>query len=88
MTVAGISVALLILLILIITAVVKRFTPSDEHMELKDYYPVKGKEVQVILQDTLYEKKGILQDGQVYLDYETVKDIFNDRFYWDEKRIF
>ncbi len=84
MTVAGISVALLILLILIITAVVKRFTPSDEHMELKNYYPVKGKEVQVILQDTLYEKKGILQDGQVYLDYETVKDIFNDRFYWDE----
>ncbi len=41
MTVAGISIALIILLILIITAVVKRFTPSDEHMELTDYYPVK-----------------------------------------------
>lgn len=84
MTVAGISAAFIILLIIIITALVRKFTPSDEHMALTDYYPLEGKEVQVLLQDTVYEQKGMLIDGQVYLDYSTVADIFNKRFYWDE----
>ncbi|SHO49394.1 glycosyl hydrolase family 18 protein [Anaerocolumna xylanovorans] len=83
MTVAGIAVALIILLVIILSAIVKKFTPSNEHMALTDYYHVKGEEVQVVLQDTLYEKQGILKDGQVYLDYNTVADIFNKRFYWD-----
>lgn len=83
MTVAGISIALVILLIIILSAVVRKFTPSNEHMALKDYYHVKGNNVQVVLQDTLYEKQGILKDGQVYLDYQTVADVFNKRFYWD-----
>lgn len=84
MTVAGISIALIVLLIIIISALVRKFTPSDEHMALTDYYTLKDREVQVILQDTVYDRKGLLADGQVYLDYSTVADIFNKRFYWDE----
>lgn len=83
MTVAGISIALVILLVIILSAVVKEFTPSHEHMALTDYYQVKGDGVQIILQDTIYDKQGLLKDGQVYLDYDTVADIFNKRFYWD-----
>lgn len=83
MTVAGIAVALIILLVIILSAIVKKFTPSNEHMALTDYYHAEGKEVQIVLQDTLYEKQGILKDGQVYLAYDTVADIFNKRFYWD-----
>jgi spore germination protein YaaH len=39
--------------------------------------------VLVILQDQISEEKGMLLDGKVYLDYETVIQEFNHRFYWD-----
>ena len=52
-------------------------------MLLTDYYQVEDSEVLIILQDRIYEKKGMLLDGKVYLDYETVIQEFNHRFYWD-----
>jgi len=44
---------------------------------------VEDTEVFVILQDKIYEKKGMLIDGVVYLEYETIVSEFNHRFYWD-----
>ena len=59
-------------------------TPSNEVMQLTDYYKVDEKEVMLILHDEIYEKKGKMIDEHVYLDYETVINIFNHRFYWDK----
>lgn len=61
----------------------EHLTPSNEVMKLTDYYKVEDEEVMIILQDNIYEKKGKLIEEEIYLDYETVVEIFNHRFYWD-----
>ena len=81
--VIGTSAVMLLIVIILGAALVKKLTPSDEVMLLKDYYPLEDTEVLVILQDQISEEKGMLLDGKVYLDYETVIQEFNHRFYWD-----
>lgn len=80
----GIAVAILTLAIGIGIAVIKKLTPSDEVMLLTEYYQVEDTEVMIILQDEIYDKSGIMSDGTVYIDYDTVVNEFNNRFYWDQ----
>jgi spore germination protein YaaH len=80
----GTSIALLIIFIVIIASIMKSLTPSKEVMALDEYYKVNDNEVLIILQDKVYDKKGLLADGKVYLDYDTIISTFNKRFHWDE----
>lgn len=82
--IVGIIVAILILAIGIGITVINKMTPSDEVMLLTDYYQVEDTEVMIILHDELYDKSGIMADGTVYIDYDTVVNEFNHRFYWDQ----
>jgi len=79
----GTAIALLIIFIVIIASVMKSLTPSKEVMALDEYYKVNDKEVLIILQDRIYDKKGLFVGNQVYLDYDTVVQTFNKRFHWD-----
>lgn len=81
--IVGTIVAILILIIGVGIVVVKKFTPSDEVMPLTEYYQIKDSELMIILQDKIYDKSGIVADGIVYIDYDTIKNEFNNRFYWD-----
>ncbi|MDF2609933.1 MAG: glycoside hydrolase family 18 [Lachnospiraceae bacterium] len=81
--VIGAGIVLAIIIIVIAAFLIKLFTPSDKVMELSEYYETLEDEVLVILQDEIYEQKGLLSDGVVYLDYETIVEKFNQRFYWD-----
>lgn len=81
--VIGTSAVILLILIIVGVVITNKFTPSDEVMLLTDYYQIEDSEVLVILQDRIYEKNGLLLDGKVYLDYETIVNEFNHRFYWD-----
>lgn len=83
LAVIGSAIAVIIIAAAAISMVVEIMTPSKEIMELSDYYQVEGKEVLVILQNELYDKPGLLIDGKVYVDYDTVVKEFNHRFYWD-----
>ncbi|NLO08594.1 MAG: glycosyl hydrolase family 18 [Clostridiales bacterium] len=80
----GIAAAILILAIGVGVAVIKKMTPSDEVMLLTEYYQVEDTEVMIILQDEIYDKVGIMADGEIYIDYDTVINEFNHRFYWDQ----
>ena len=80
----GIAIAILILTIGIGIALIRKMTPSDEVMLLTEYYQVEDTEVMIILQDEIYDKSGIMADGTVYIDYDTVINEFNHRFYWDQ----
>lgn len=77
----------IVVLLFIITAgalaLIHKFTPSEKVMPLTAYYPVGQDEVLVIMQDHIYDKKGLFQDNRVYIDYDTVKNTFNKRFYMD-----
>jgi Predicted glycosyl hydrolase len=77
---------ILVLIVIIIsgtTILIKKFTPSNEVMKLSDYYKIKNNEAGIILQDKIYDKKALLLNGVVYLDYDTVVENLNKRFYWD-----
>lgn len=79
----GSATAIIIIMIALGAVVINKLTPSKEIMQLTDYYPVADSEVLLILQDEVYEKKGMLLENEVYIDYETVVQYFNHRFYWD-----
>lgn len=81
--VIGTSAVIFLILIIVGIVITNKLTPSDEVMLLTDYYQVEDTEVLVILQDHIYEKNGLLIDGKVYLDYNTIVKEFNHRFYWD-----
>lgn len=84
-SIIGTTVVLLIIITAGVIALINKFTPSDKVMLLTDYYQVGADEALVIMQDSIYEKKGILEDKHVYLDFNTIKNTFNKRFYWDSK---
>ena len=80
-------IALLVLAIVIagIALLVKRYMPSNREMALTDYFKVSEGEMQVILQDQIYDTKALYENGQIYVDYGMVHDYLNSRFYWDSK---
>lgn len=83
-TIIGLSAVVFIIIITIGISIIKKFTPTDEVMLLTDYYQVDEADVILILQDEVYEKRGLLIDGVIYIDYDTVIEKFNHRFYWDK----
>ena len=86
----AVMVLVVILLIVVVaavgvlTAAIKRHTPSDTRMNLNTYYGLeKEADVALVLQNTVSDTKGKWMDGRVYLDYETVSNVLGGRFYWE-----
>ncbi|WFR57746.1 glycosyl hydrolase family 18 protein [Anaerocolumna sp. AGMB13025] len=79
----GTLIALVLFAVIIGAAIIKKFTPSNQVMNLTDYYKLNTQEVAVILQDKIYDKKALSEGGTIYLDYDTVTGLLNKRFYWD-----
>ena len=77
------AVVVLLIIVISIISVVRKNMPSKKHMDLKDYFNVQDGQVQLILQNEPGSTPGLYEDGQVYLDMGTVKEILNPRFYWD-----
>ena len=77
--------AVIIGIIVIITAIilVNKFAPSKEVKDLAEYYNIKENEYLVVVQNEIAEKHAISIDGEIYVDYDTVAENFNHRFYWD-----
>lgn len=73
-----------VVLFVICGNLLKRYIPTKETKDLSEYYGLTSEEeMGVVLDDTLLKAKGIYLDGKAYLDYETVHDDINERFYWD-----
>lgn len=79
----GITLFLLVVLITGVAILIKKFVPNNEMISLTDYYTVEGDELLIVLQDKVHEEKGLLIDGEAYIDYDTVANYLNKRFYWD-----
>lgn len=74
----------LIVLVIAISAIaIKKLVPSKKVMDLKEYYKVDSDKVMVILQNKVSDEQGLYLDGVAYVDYETVREYLNHRFYWD-----
>lgn len=77
----------LIALVLVITLGVKliqKYTPSKEHLDLREYYGIEADtQVAITLNNEVLENYATMIDDHVYLDYHFVHDVLNERFYWD-----
>ena len=51
---------------------------------MTEYYHLQADDdISLVVDHEVLETPGKYIDGEVYVDYETVHDRFNDRFYWD-----
>lgn len=82
---AVIGTGIIVGIILLVAAyfIIKAITPSKERMDLTEYYNTEDGIITLIMQDRIYDKRGLLIDDAIYIDYETVVNEFNHRFYWD-----
>ncbi len=81
------AVIFLIAAVLLVTyaaRIIERYIPSKEKQDMKAYYGLQAKDdMALVLDDKVTEVLCKYIDGQVYVDFDTVHDTFNDRFYWD-----
>lgn len=83
--VSVIGIVLLIIAILGISTLVKKYTPSKERMDLSKYFNISSdSDVAIVLNKEKSDTKATMINGEIYLDYNFVHDFINPRFYWDE----
>lgn len=86
-------ILVVVLLLLIVVAatvigkIVDKYTPTKEAADLyKEYHVEQNSDMAaIILQDELSEKKALVENGVIYLEFNMIKDTFNHRFYYDEQ---
>lgn len=79
-----VAVVIIIILVLVIGKLVDKYTPTKETQDLYEYFGLTSEEaVAIVLDHEILPQQASVKDGTVYLDYETVKELFNERFYWD-----
>lgn len=81
---AAISLIIVVLLFMLLGKIIEKYTPSKDRQALSDYYQLTSEEdVAIILNNEVLDVHGKMIDGHVYLDFDTVHDLINSRFYWD-----
>lgn len=82
-----IAAAIFIVVVIIIAGVsvlIKKYSPSKERVDINAYYNIQNEDDMAILLDNeRLEDMAKYWDGHVYLEYQTVHDNLNQRFYWD-----
>ena len=77
---------IIILLIMGINYLIKKYSPTDERMDLYTYFNLEeGDEAAVILQDELTDIRARIIDGEAYVSTDILYEYLNPRFYWDAK---
>lgn len=77
------------LIIVIIAAIAgfflwRRYGPSNEQADRNQYYGIEQEgQVAVVVNNNILKPTGMISDGEAYLEYTTVRDYINERFYWD-----
>lgn len=79
-----VGLIILVLGFILISNLIKKYTPTKEHQDLTEYYNISEEsQVAITLNHSVLENQGTMIDGHLYLDYHFVHDILNERFYWD-----
>lgn len=82
-----IAAAIFIVVVILIAGIsllVKKYSPSKERVNLNSYYNVQNEEdMAIVVDNQRLEDVAKYWEGHVYLEYQTVHDYLNERFYWD-----
>lgn len=83
--IAALLLIVVIGLILVIGKKIENYIPSEEVQDLKEYFGIEAPDDVAVIRDQKFSDiKAKCLDGTIYLDFDTVHDQFNSRFYWDE----
>ena len=83
---AAVFLIVVILIVMLINYLVKKYSPSDEWMDLSAYFNLEqGDEAAIILEDDLTEFRARILDGEAYVTTDFLYEQLNQRFYWDAK---
>lgn len=73
-----------VLLFIVCSQLIKKYTPTKEHQELSEYYNLtEDSQVAITLNHDILDIQATIINGSIYLDYGFVHDVLNERFYWD-----
>ena len=62
----------------------KRYGPTKDKADLNKYYGIENEnQLAIIVNNKVLEPAGMISDGRAYVEYSTVRDYINERFYWD-----
>ncbi len=86
-TIIGVFIALLLIAAVLCVALVRKYTPSDEHVSPEEVAAVPEGEAYVTFWQEKYEKNALLLNGGIYLDLETVLTYINEEFYYDKEEL-
>ena len=79
-----IGLIVVVLIFLGISALIDKYTPTDERQDLSEYYNITEEtQVAITLDNQILETYGTLVNGEIYLDFDFVYEYLNSRFYWD-----
>lgn len=85
----SLTIRVILLFVIIIgviggTFFVKRYGPTKERADLKEYYGIEHEDqLAIVIDNKVVGNQGILIDGKPYVEYAVVRDYLNKRFYLD-----
>lgn len=85
----NLTIRVILLFVIIIgviggTFFVKRYGPTKERADLKEYYGIEHEDqLAIVIDNKVVGNQGILIDGKPYVEYAVVRDYLNKRFYLD-----
>lgn len=69
-----------------LTNLVRKYTPTSEVMSGEEYFGLSGEgEVALVVDSEIQEYKGRIENEVCYADYQAVKELLNDYFFWDSE---
>lgn len=83
--IAATGVIVLIIIVMIISVLVKKYTPSKEKADLNEYYSLtQENQLAIVLNSEVIKEKGFIDGGHVFVSYDFVCEFLNGRFYFDQ----
>lgn len=83
--IAATGVIVLLIIVMVITALVKKYTPSKVKADLPEYFQLtQENQMAIVLNNELIEEKGFIDKGHVFVSYDFVCSELNQRFYFDK----
>ena len=83
---ASAALVVVIAIIALVSIFVKQYkkshAPSEVVKDLTEYYGIAADEAMIIIDEKVYDKRGLWKNGTAYIDLDTVTEMYIHRFFW------
>lgn len=83
--IAAAGIIVILIFAMLVTALVKKYTPSKEKADLKAYFGIESQEeMAIIWNQKVMKDKAFVDNKHVYVSYDFIRKNVNSRFYFDK----